>query len=888
MFTYISLGLLAFSGVFILINVLKGLIRGIKKTIGTLVAIILSAIIAAIITAIICNPTSELMVMVMQMLNDAIGEGALKEIFAINEIGEAVSYYVSMIAAPFVFLALYIVLSLIVGIIVRIAIKFIPPHQKPRPIVHKLGGVGVGLVCGILVSSILLIPVVGVLDIVVSVCESDALDSIDGVGELTEMFEGAEDDAIYVMYSSTNGWMFDSLASADYNGERVYLKNDVAVIVAVVGNISVLAGDSSEIAEAQITALHEAVRNLDRSALLKNTLSGVISEMASKWIAGETFLGMGKIDAGELLNPLMDTMFEVLATSDETNIVSDMRTLVGILEVLVVHDLLRDVTNYENMLTRLAGDGVITELINVANRNERMSVLSDEITQLSIRALASTIGIPEDEDERYNRLMSDIANILNDSYRMSYEDRLLYVEENVDDVLDEYGVEVEGQVATDIAVSLIGDLGKERSLEGSDVKEFFMIYAIANGNAGSSASISGFEVLSNVDYKIVCNPDGTISIGNTVLKRYNYSNYSTSKAYVMGKEHVDLGDAAYLYSAESMRSSLIVLKDILANVKRYNECAEPDTEAENLSKMLSAAVEIFDANDGERIDKTKLISELGELLDIMSDSEIFGGKATEDLLTAIFQSKDIRGDLGLSIAEANNFTAKLNETARGENASYATTTQAVSSTVDVMDKLNDKDTSKEERRDSTKKLLSDMSPENAELMGTMTTPSMMVKYGSSEEKSGIVASSVTTLFNNMATYKPDTNSAEGQAQYDAEAEAVNTLLQLAMDSADSDADSLFTREESGEGRTGNTAGEFVDLLVNSEVVGATLVTTVYEEGNTDNPYGVVPSEQDKVELNEEIHKYYEENKNNGDEDLMKKLNAVAIISGMDPVFEIEE
>jgi len=150
-----------------------------------------------------------------------------------------------------------------------------------------------------------------------------------------------------------------------------------------------------------------------------------------------------------------------------------------------------------------------------------------------------------------------------------------------------------------------------------------------------------------------------------------------------------------------------------------------------------------------------------------------------------------------------------------------------------------------------------------------------------------VSNSVATLFSNMADYTPDTDSEEGQAKYDAEAEAVNTVLQLAMDSADSEANALFNSAEGGEGRTGSTAEEFVDLLVNSQVVGQTLVTTVYEDGNTDNPYGVIPTEEDQEVLNEELLKYYEANKDNGDDQLMLKLNAVAIISGMEPIFDVE-
>ena len=885
MFTYISLGLLGVTLFFVLINVLKGLIRGIKKTIGTLVAIVISAIVSAIVTAIVCNPSSEVMAIVMQALKDAIGEGEIADIFAIDAIGEATSYYISMIAAPFVFLALYIVLSLIVGIIVRIALIFIPPFKKPSAVIHRLGGVGVGLVCGVLVSLLLLMPIVGVLDIVVSLSNSEALESVDGIDEITGIFDGAENDAIYSLYSTSTGWMYDAFASADYKGERVYLKNDVEVIVGIVGNISSLAGGTEELAEAQITALNAVIDNLDRSSLLKGSVAGVIAEMASKWSRGESFMGMEKLDAGEMLDPMMTKMYEVMSTSDVTNIIGDMRTLTDILGVLVKHDLFSAMDDSSSLINKLAGEGVITELMTVTNKNKRMSVLSDEITTLSVRALASTIGIPSSHLERYDYLMSEMAETLNDSRWMSESERLAYVEEKLGDEFDEYGVEVEEYVVSSAAESIIADLGNISGLESTDVQEFFMVYAAANGNAGSSASRSGFDYLSDTEYKISVNSDGTISIGDYVLKNYNYANYSSSMAYTMGQAHVDLGDAAFLYSAEAMKSSLITFEDILANVKKYGDCADPEGEAKKISDILVTAMDVF---DGEGLDKNHILSNMGELLDMMAETEILGDKVTADLLKAIFQSKDVRGELGLSISEVNTFTDKLSETAKGEESSYTSTTQAVSSTVDVIDKLNDSSISKDERTDATKQLLSDMSPSNADLMGSMTTPSMMVQYGAKEENATVVSSSVSTLLSNMANFQPDTDSEEGQAKYDAEANAVNTLLQLAMDSADSDSNALFNTEDGEEGRTGNTAAEFVDLLVNSEVVGQTLVTTVYEDGNTENPYGVIPTEEDKVALNEELTNYYEANKDNGDDQLALKLNAVAIISGIDPLFDVTQ
>ena len=114
MFKYVTLALLAITAIIVLFNLIKGLIRGFKKTIGTLVAIIISAVISAIVTAAICTPQSEIIAFIMENIESVFTGNQLQDIFGIEEIGETLTYYIAMIAAPFVFLALYVVISIIV------------------------------------------------------------------------------------------------------------------------------------------------------------------------------------------------------------------------------------------------------------------------------------------------------------------------------------------------------------------------------------------------------------------------------------------------------------------------------------------------------------------------------------------------------------------------------------------------------------------------------------------------------------------------------------------------------------------------------------------------------------------------------------------------------
>ncbi len=876
MFQYVSLALVAVTAVFVLFNALKGLIRGLKKTIGTLAAIILSAVIAYIVTVIICKPSSSLVTMLFDKISELLGNESIQELFGISAIGDALAYYVSMIIAPIVFLALYMVLSIILSIVMAIVIKFIPFLKKKKGVAHRLGGVGVGVACGLLAALIFLTPVVGVLGIVVEVGNSSAAEDM---GDVSDLAQEAEDDSIFKVYTALSGWLYDSLASAKFEGERVYLKKDIGVILTLVGNVEGLSGDAENFGDEQVDSLNNIIVKLDESLLLKHTVAGFLSQLSGKWVAGETFIGMERIDAGELLNPVLDTILSVMSTTNKEYVVSDLTTLTDMIGVFVKHDMLANSGDYKAMLTTLGEDGVMGELMDVANANPRMTVLSDTITQLSIRALASTIGIPDDADDKYNRLMTDIADALNTSTAMNDLDRREYVKTEVGDALDKYGVETEGAALEHITDSILADLGHKYEVSADDVSEFFTVYAIASSSSDMSAA-SGFDKLSSSSgMSVVINGD-TIIVNGKELKNYTASNYNQSAAFTMGSNNVDFGEASTLYSAQAMHSTFITLDEILPNMKKYSECSNPDEETKKISRILSEAAVIF--GQEEDLDKKEMLAQVGTLLDDMKVTEIFGQDVTSTLLKAILQSDDVKGELGLSSKEINNFADKLNSTANGGNSSYAETTAAVSKTIDVVDKINDQSASKEERREATEELMTNMSPENAELLSTMTTPSMMQEYGAKEDKAEMVSDSVSSLFSNMANYQSSTEHKKGDEEYAKEADAVNTVLQLAMDGAESNATSLFGTEGQA-GKIDCSADEYVDLLANSDVVSKTLVETT--EKNGANPYGVVPTADDEAVLSNAIVNYYDEQKSNGfadksEDEVLTTLNAIAMISNI--------
>lgn len=882
MFMFISLGLVAVAALIVLVGALIGVLRGLKKTIASFVAIVISFIVALATTLIVCSPDIGILSSVVDIIKGYIPLEAMEGMVDIIGIDSLLVYYVSMFLSPIVFFAVFLIALVILSIIAMIVVKFIAKKKDFSKVAKRLGGLGLGALCGIIISMLVLMPIVGMLDIAAKVGETEKLGPELVGEEISALLEEASDDVALKFMDIYCGWIYDGLASANFKGETVSLEDDAVALIGVLTEIENLAAGSEGFGQKQVDALNNIIDNIDKSPMLRDTLATLLSEMANTWLEGEEFMGISKMEGGELLNPVIDKILGVIAESNKDNISADMKTLTGILGIFVEHDMFANSGDYKALLKTMGGEGVITELIAVSNANPRMSFISDDITKLSVKALASTIGIPEDEEERYDLLMSEIADALNNTKNMADEERLEAVEADIAEALLDYGVEVEGQASIDITKSIIEDLGNKDKVSADDVSEFFIMYSVADSNADSANSDEGadYEFLSDTDgFTFEINPDGTISVNGKVLKNYNLDNYVESGAYKLGKDHTDIGGAASLYSAESMKSSLLTLSDILKNIKMYSECDNPDEAAEKMSEMLIFAAENFNIDGG--LTSSQLIKNMGELLDMMHKCELFGNQATADMVKAIFQSKDVRDEIGLSYSEIGTFTDKLNDTATSKDESdYASVTQSISQTLDVVDKINDKDTDKEERREATEDLISNMSPDKAELLSTMTTPSMMTKYGACEEKADTVSESVSILFKNMADFAEYTEQGAGSEEYAREANAVNTVLLLLMDSTNSEATSLFNTDDS-EGKTGVSADEYVELLVTSEVVSATLLSTVEDDDNRNDPFGIKSSAEDEEILVGALENYYVANKTDGDNtELISKLEAIAIVTNI--------
>jgi hypothetical protein len=119
-----------------------------------------------------------------------------------------------------------------------------------------------------------------------------------------------------------------------------------------------------------------------------------------------------------------------------------------------------------------------------------------------------------------------------------------------------------------------------------------------------------------------------------------------------------------------------------------------------------------------------------------------------------------------------------------------------------------------------------------------------------------------------------------------EIEAVDKIVSTVQAATDGDKSSnLFSNGEDDSSRSGLTADELVDTVVNSTIVSSAINSSSKdEEGNTDeNSYGISDklTEADKDSAKTAIEQYYQNNATEGeDAELKETLDSLASIFGV--------
>lgn len=870
----ISLAMLAILGLFVIITALIGLGRGLKKTLGSLVVTIISVIVVLLLMMLVVKP----FVLDSGIITDAatglLADSDLSDILEMPSVSDALGYYIYMLLAPFAFIVLFIAVRILLGIIMLIVRRFIPILNNIPGVAKRLGGLGVGALNGFIWCLILFMPLLGTVNVVntvlttmdvpaaeetveagnVTMLSSEQTSEMD---EITQYISPlVESGAGKVLLSCGGELLYDSVAGADYYGERVTLSNEAKVIISTVNDISTVGEDDNM----AVVAVDAVVNAIGGSPIIKNLAAELVSGAAEAWNKGETFMGVEKISLGEMFDPTMDVVLGILETESRETIYEDLQSISGFIHAVDDHGMLDQSGEGDSMIDAFGEAGMFTDLLAPIENNDRMVAVVDEINAFAVRIFTSNMGMASDHQVVYDNLMNSLAGTVN-----QYADNMISYDEAkaaITDALCKYGIVVNGEETDNLVNAMLDEFDGFDSEMSKKLREFFAIYLGTKSGA------------------LIENSDGTLSMGDMTIEYYFVANYKNSKAYELAVNGKSIGKAETLFSAESMETVIVTADVLLSHLVSYTEIDDRHAESEMIDAVMVSLINAYKNMDNAGMDIPSIMAELGGVLDQMHSTSVYG-KVIEDFLVAIMQSDKVSGSIGLNLVEMTEIANSINQGC-ADGGKYADITKTVSHSISMLEKVNGGEASQEVIQD----LMKDITPSTAKVMQNIATPSLMKNYGVGEEHAEKSSSAVSSLFGNMANYTekyPQGNMSDDEykASIEKESQAVEKIIAISIKATEDkdESETLFTTEGQ-DGALDMSAYGVVELFANSTVAGDTVNELVNGNGESKgefDPLGIENkmSDADKEELAIALDEYKANNSNvEGIDDSLANIGAL--------------
>ncbi len=839
------------------LGALIGLWKGFRKTLSGLTASILAAVISLLITP----PIIRAIITEEMALNLAQTFGIIE---TYNELATASPALVDLILslpvaliAPIVFLIFYGLIRLIFRIVLGIVSKkVLKTEEKEKTKEFKLIGTSIGLVRGAITAMVFVFVIAGyvnTVNTVTNIASEEGLDNESGIvssiSTIDEYVNVVADDFVVSGLNSGN-FVYDHLTSLNIEGESVKLNQEIGAIAdAAIQVLPITENlDLATWTNEEIDCLRNFVDNFGTSKTLPTISAELLSSACKKWAVGEAFLGMKAPEADENVSDLLNALYQSLSTSTKATITEDLGTVVDILGVMTKYEVLKKLGDDGAELTSFLSSDFVSETLTVISKNERFSVLVPEITNLSMKMLASALNLPKNTEEVYQNVMNNLSGSL--SNVMSGDRTEESVEQFKSDVvssLNDNGIKVDEEVANVVSEGLISAFEGKSEVTEKDIQDYFEDYANVYGivesetinTASKDDSIKlstpakaptregsidyssmtyeqKLEALASIGLLDYCNDkndlsskDNVLANGMTAEKFVDYilsiynsvvSNYEKISAMGKAEENPLLA----LASPETIITTKTTAEDLVVKNDSYQITEQ---EIEKIASSVESIVTFLDSYS--KIEGTPSLENLADLdlgaagkaLDTLKETEIFS--ETIDKLADTLVNNVVGSDVGLS--------DKINES----DATFESLMNTVQSASSVIAGMTSTNKTEDEKKQSVIELLTTITPANASIVTEIVNKDFIIGFGVPAEYAEASAKALRIALIEMANLP--------EAEHDKEAAKLTYLFEIASASKDS------SKPMIGEDGIFKSEHDVIDMIVNSKVAYETLNELSYDD-----------------------------------------------------------
>lgn len=500
----ISLGLFGLALVLVVIGLLLGLLRGTLKSVIRFVSVVISFVVSLTVCLqfaprieALCQDRN--VVELVETLGVSVtGADGLLEVLA--HFDAATLQYIfmlpaSLIAVPLAFVLLFIIISTVFFLVLWVLCLILRIGKGEKTMLSRLIGVGIGFVQSILVAVVIFTPIVGILDTVALVAESDSITVEEGAPIYNE--EGALDlGALIVDVGSlARGPMpsvfgalgaraiYSSFTNITVDGEQLDVKA-VSAELAEIGFVMLRLNyfNPIEISDVHKVALRDTVCAIDKSEYTEQILSGVMRGIASAYAEGDITLV-----AGEPYYSFINSIVLVFSDSSKDNVASDFRTIIDIYIIISEERFFHATAESDGKMRETLirrdenGDMVIDRIMALLDENPRMSGIRSAIGKMSISVMANNISFDADTEAVYSEVKAGLTETLkiDKSAYGSEEEYLDAVAASIEETMTASGIELTPEIYRSMAEHVNENYEAGRETTDADADNLLISYYAA-------------------------------------------------------------------------------------------------------------------------------------------------------------------------------------------------------------------------------------------------------------------------------------------------------------------------------------------------------------------------------------------------------------------------
>ncbi len=426
---------------------------------------------------------------VINMAGSALAEPLQKIVACIEAslIGDIVSLPLAFLVMPLIFVLLFMIISLLMIILHKVVSGALAFTTKRNNTLTRIGGAALGFVQGIVVAAILLVPISGTLATteaaLVKASESypEAHNAVELNDSFYNNFGSAVKNPVMQMSTGISNLIYGTWSTVKVEGEDI----DVRSVIDSAVDVVVLLGDLSEcdfnsFTPEQKDAVRAITKNIYSNRYLAIIFSGFLRSFSE--MVDEDAITISFEDP---VGPFVEHFIAVFATSDKENLADDVKTLENVIFIFADDGAINTMKETPDKMfekfIKIGDDGhtLLGRIELELSKNPRMIEVAHELSMLSMSLVLHDKG---QEMEKAEEALKDVTGAIDDVVNMdkesfdNEEDYKQAVNETIDAVLKDYGIDVVPEKVDELADFVLEEFGDKQDITEAEITDFMVKY----------------------------------------------------------------------------------------------------------------------------------------------------------------------------------------------------------------------------------------------------------------------------------------------------------------------------------------------------------------------------------------------------------------------------